>query len=288
MMAQPTLPQLAAIVSNLVDTVSTLQTEVSTLRTELQYLKNHQTGPQNAEPRPAPVSPFSGDPRLGRGFLAQCEVNFNLQPSRFGTDGARVGFVASALSSRALDWYTAIATRTPAVCHSYDLFRERFSAVFCLPDGGEDAAVRLTRLVQGNKSVADYAVDFQVLAAQCAITDDSMRGTFYAGLNSDIQEGLVNQYPRNFADLVQLAIRVDARRADLRGNHARAKPRFSSPPNWSRSEPMEIGLTNTPSVDKRRGQFKRHVCAYCGKTGHTAMKCFARERDEKEKNDEAH
>ena len=135
-MDEPTVSQLAQAVHSLASTLSEVQSEVAQLKSEIQQLKISCTQSPTLEPRTTPVSPFSGEPRLGRGFLAQCEITFSLQPSRFSSDAARIGFIASALSSRALEWYTAVATRAPTICQDYLLFRERFLTVFSLPEEG--------------------------------------------------------------------------------------------------------------------------------------------------------
>ena len=272
-MAQPTIAQLAKAVNELANSLAETRAEVTQLRSELQVLRNQAPNPINLEPRPAPITPFSGDPRQGKGFLAQCEVTFALQPSRFLSEASRVGFLASAFTSRALEWYTAVATRSPNICQSYNLFREQFLAVFSLPEDGEDAAIRLNRMVQGDRSVSDFAVDFRVLAAQCNVTDDSMRGTFYAGLNQDIKEGLVNQYPKSFAELVQLAIHVDIRHSDLASNRRRIRPTPPQFPLVSFQEPMELGATRVLSDEQRRERFEKGLCLYCGKGGHGRENC---------------
>ena len=272
-MDQSTLSQLAQAINDLSTAVTEIRTDVTSLRAEVQILKDQGLSHSSVEPRPAPITPFSGNPRQGRGFLAQCEVAFSLQPSRFVSDASRVGFIASALTSRALEWYTATATRSPSVCLSYNLFREQFLTVFSLPEGDEDAAIRLSRLNQGDRSVADYAVDFQVLAAQCNITDDSKRGTFYSGLNQCIREGLVNEYPRTFSELVQLAIRVDARYSDLSVSKPRSRPGSFLPTLSTPPESMELGGSRVLSEKERRERFEKGLCLYCGQAGHSRDSC---------------
>ena len=271
-MDQTKLNQVAHAVSELASQVSEIRSELAQLRSEVASIRTQPPIQSVAEPRPVPVSQFSGDPRLGKGFIAQCEVTFCLQPSRFCSDGSRVGFIVSAFSGRALDWYTAIASRTPAVCLSYDLFKKQFLSVFSVPEDGEDAAIRLHRVVQGTRSVTDYAVEFRVLAAQCNITDDSMRGTFYAGLNQNIKDGLINQYPKNFSDLVHLAIRVDSRLTEL-GTKTFRSTLPTPPSSCSPLEPMEVGRNRVLSDKERNERLERGLCTYCGNKGHWRRAC---------------
>ena len=272
-MDQTQLNQLAHAVSELAGEVREIRSDFAQLRSEVASIRSGSQSQSFAEPRPVPVSQFSGDPHLGKGFIAQCEVTFNLQPSRFGSDCSRVGFIVSALSGRALDWYTAVASRSPIVCLSYDLFKEQFLTVFSLPEAEEDAAIRLNKVVQGNRSVSDYSVEFRVLAAQCNVTDDSMRGTFFAGLNQEIKDGLINQYPTNFTDLVRLAIRVDSRLTEL-GSRARrhGSPSFSLPVRSS-PEPMEVGRSRVLSDQERKERLEKGLCLYCGVKGHWRHNC---------------
>lgn len=271
---EPTkIDQLAHAVSSLAHQFTDLRDEVAQLRAEVASLRSGSPSMPVSEPRPVPVSQYSGDPRSGRGFISQCEVTFKLQPSRFSSDSSRVGFVVSALAGRALEWYTAVAARSPNICLTYNLFKEHFLSVFSIPGEGEDAAIRLNKLTQGTRSVSDYAVDFRVLAAQCDITDDSMRGTFYAGLNQEIKDGLINQFPTKFSDLVHLAIRVDARRAELGTRSRRLTLTDVQPPTGSSPEPMEVGRGRFLSDKERKDRLDKGLCLYCGGRGHWRRVC---------------
>uniref|UniRef100_A0AAR2JHZ5 DUF4939 domain-containing protein n=1 Tax=Pygocentrus nattereri TaxID=42514 RepID=A0AAR2JHZ5_PYGNA len=64
------------------------------------------TSPADATPQTTfPVSKFSGDPDQCRGFLLQCSVFFDNSP--VATDQAKISFVVSRLTGKALDWATA-------------------------------------------------------------------------------------------------------------------------------------------------------------------------------------
>ena len=259
--------------------VAGLTVAVQNLRSEVDSIKTHLASPSvpvvaqtntNFEPRPAPIPPFHGDPRLGRGFLTQCEITFRLQPSRFQSDESRIGFVAGAFTSHALAWYTAIADKTPSLLHDYAQFRDAFLGIFSSPTEIEDAAVRIHKIKQGNRSVSEYAVEFKVIAAQCNITDDSMRGAFYAGLTDSIRQGLINQYPTSFDELVKLSLRVDARHRQLRESSSDTQGEALEVSTGEES--MELGCAERLSLRRRGGQ-RRGWCNFCGQSGHFAARC---------------
>ena len=264
--------EVARSVVGLTAAVQKLQVEVESIKTHLANPPVSVVAHANStiEPRPAPIPPFHGDPRLGRGFLAQCEITFRLQSSRFQSDESRIGFVAGAFTSQALTWYTAIADKTPSLLHDYEQFRVAFLRIFSSPSEIEDAAVRIHKIKQGNRSVSEYAVEFRVIAAQCDITDDSMRGAFYAGLNDSIKQGLINQYPTSFDELVNLSLRVDARHRQLKGSSSDTQGKTLEVSNGEES--MELGRAERVSLRRRGGQ-RRGWCNFCGQTGHFAARC---------------
>lgn len=56
------------------------------------------------EPCLPPPQCFSGDPSACDGFLTQCSLTFELQPSSFPSDRAKIAYVITLLSGKALSW----------------------------------------------------------------------------------------------------------------------------------------------------------------------------------------
>ena len=84
------------------------QLEIETLqRTSLQPRATPSTSPAPIEvikePAVSKPEPFTGTEDLSI-FLQQCELSFDLQPSRFPTDFYRVGFILSYLRGPAACW----------------------------------------------------------------------------------------------------------------------------------------------------------------------------------------
>ncbi|CAG5898103.1 unnamed protein product [Menidia menidia] len=82
------------------------------------------------EPRLAPPGSFGGDPEQCRAFLTQCEINFEVQPSCFPTDRARVAYVISLLEGKARLWGASEWQNDTAVCYSYPDFAQELTRVF--------------------------------------------------------------------------------------------------------------------------------------------------------------
>ena len=63
---------------------------------------------------------------LCRGFLAQFEIHFKHQSSRYRTDGSRVAMIMASLSGRALNWADAAVRRNPHLADNLSEFLEEF------------------------------------------------------------------------------------------------------------------------------------------------------------------
>uniref|UniRef100_A0A3B5QV56 DUF4939 domain-containing protein n=1 Tax=Xiphophorus maculatus TaxID=8083 RepID=A0A3B5QV56_XIPMA len=60
--------------------------------------------PGFSETRPPNPEKYSGEINRCGGFLLQCSLAFNNSPRSFAHDGAKISYIISHLSGRALDW----------------------------------------------------------------------------------------------------------------------------------------------------------------------------------------
>ena len=259
------------------------------------------------EPSLAPPNAYAGVFDLCRGFLAQCELHFRHQSSRYRTDGSRVAMIMASLSGRALNWADAAVRQNPRLADNLSEFLEEFRRVFDHPTEGSDAAGRLHSIQQGNRSVADYTLESRTLAADSGWDDIALRSAYRRGLSEDLKDLLVRDRPTSLNELATLAHRLDDRlrerrreRAQLREGPSRKNPIrhgenqtvrntvttnpvcFPSGTEVSRSmegeEPMQLGRTRlTPDVRERRYLERR--CFYCGGGGHVLCTCLTRPKD---------
>uniref|UniRef100_A0A8C1LU19 DUF4939 domain-containing protein n=1 Tax=Cyprinus carpio TaxID=7962 RepID=A0A8C1LU19_CYPCA len=63
-------------------------------------------------------------------FLLQCSLYFELQPRQFVNDQAKIAFIMSLLSGRALQWAKALWNSRSPLVRSYEAFVDHFREVF--------------------------------------------------------------------------------------------------------------------------------------------------------------
>uniref|UniRef100_A0A672NEZ3 DUF4939 domain-containing protein n=1 Tax=Sinocyclocheilus grahami TaxID=75366 RepID=A0A672NEZ3_SINGR len=73
---------------------------------------------------------FSGEAALCSGFLLQCSLYLEMQPHLFVTKRAKVSFIISLLSGRALHWAESLWKAQSPRIHSLDDFVKHFREVF--------------------------------------------------------------------------------------------------------------------------------------------------------------
>ena len=144
--------------------------------------------------------------------------------------------------------------------------------------------------------MAEYSVDFQVLAAQSGWGDKALQGVFFFhGLADYVKDELAARDSASSLDeLVSLAIRwynrLHERRREKAGHpHApifQARPSLpvpverassSSPaprptPSWTSEEPMQLGRSRL-TLAERQCRIRAGLCIYCGLSGHSLVAC---------------
>uniref|UniRef100_A0A674P5X9 Gypsy retrotransposon integrase-like protein 1 n=1 Tax=Takifugu rubripes TaxID=31033 RepID=A0A674P5X9_TAKRU len=199
-----------------------------------------------AEPNLASPRVFGGDFDLGKGFLHQCELLFRHQPSRFVSDEAKVGFITSLLADKALSWAIAAVDLDPRLSSDYSAFRREFKAVFEHPTYGEDAASRLLALQQGSRSVAEYTLEFRILAAESRWGETALRSAYRRGLSEAIKDLIVRDRPSSLNELITLSLQMDERLRERRQERAQ---RAALPPRLLTS-PCNPQLTPPPEPER--------------------------------------
>ena len=255
------------------------------------------------EPRIPSPKVYEGDLSLCCGFITQCELIFQHNPSRYHSDNAKIAFIVSLLSGRALEWAVASLNYDALISSSYSHFVSEFRLVFDHPPDGSDSAARLHSICQGARSVAEFAVEFRILAAKSFWGDEALRSAFRRGLNDQIKDLILRDQPASLAELIALALKVDNRlrerriEKNTRNSPVTHKPSRSSLPRNTTTatfpitipsspvsgpsdiEPMQVGRSRlTQAMREHRMQNK--LCLYCGKTGHFIQNCDVKPKDQ--------
>ncbi len=148
---------------------------------QLQSANEHLTHYIRSLPSPTPQTlrlampeKFDGSAVQCRGFICQVEIFFANQEERFYSDVKKCAFLMSMLSGKAIDWAAAVWETERLFRTSYKYFVQQLRDVFEYPAGGKDISTQLLHMSQGNRTAADYAIEFRTLAAQSGWNDISL------------------------------------------------------------------------------------------------------------------
>lgn len=235
------------------------------------------------EPRLPPPTAYDGEPHLCRSFLSKCSLYITLQPSLFPTEQSKVAFAITLLSGRAALWGTTAWEQKLPCCSTFELFSKELRKVFDRAASGREAARVLAELRQGNRSVADYSIEFRTLAAECGWNAEAQWDMFLHGLSDCLQDEIYTlDLPKTLDELVELAIRVDTRlcRRVSRTQQERHLAPVHRPPVVAMAveasegdpEPMQVGRSRL-SVQEKRRRRNEGLCLYCGGAGHRVNSC---------------
>ena len=234
---------------------------------------------------------FDGDLSHCRGFVEQCEMMFRHQSYRYMSAESKVAKIVSLLSGRALEWAVASLKKTPSYYSDYSAFLSEFRLVFDHPAVTADSESRLLRISQASRSVAEYAVEFRILAAGCDWNDNALMSAFRAGLNETVRDKIFREKTPSLASLITSALEVDDYLRSKRPERSKPAPipskalekirpsAFNKPvlalPTAETSEPMQIGRSRL-TTGERSHRMSAGLCLYCGESGHFIRECKTR------------
>lgn len=231
--------------------------------------------PTHVNPRLAYPEKFDGDSTKCKGFLLQCSLFVEQQPTLYTTDAGRIAFVCSLLTGRALEWITAVWHEDGTAFTTFTDFLIRFREVFDHPREGKGAGERLLELSQGGLTAAEYALNFRTLAAQTSWVSDTLKVLFRKGLNHELQTELAcRDEGRTLSDLISLTITIDNLQPSRRVSAQRLFPAAVTRPAET-TEPMQINSYHLTDEERHRRRVNR-LCLYCGASGHLRITCHSR------------
>jgi len=163
-------------------------------------------------------------------------------------------------------------------------------------------AERKLEALRQTSSVAAYAATFQQYTPRIGWNNEALLAQFRLGLKPDIKDLLINQptLPTNLSEYINLCIKLDQRVIERRwekGSRAShpgantARKRHETPRRNPNEMDWEFSATKgsprkrtahstqgslTPAQRKER--IDKNLCLYCGKPGHKARECRAKEQ----------
>ena len=165
-----------------------------------------------------------------------------------------MAYTINHLTGRVHFWGTAEWQRGTHACHSFESFRNKLRRVFGTGPLGAEAGRELLDLVQGSRSVTDYAIDFRTKAPMCDWNPAALRDVFMQGLAGYLKDELVAyELPFTLEGLIELATRLDlrsqARRRERRSEfQSRAVRPHGSPHSKSPVTPAFSSFASTAPV----------------------------------------
>lgn len=219
------------------------------------------------EPRVGTPERYDGDPETCNPFLTNCSLLFSLQPRTFASEQAKVAFTINHLTGRARLWGTAEWESQSPACSSFQLFAEELRKVFGLVAARSETARGLMGMRQGDRTVADYSIDFRTKARQSRWNSEALVDAFLHGLADYIKDGLVSHpVPPTLDGVIGLAIQIDlrfqARRRERRQGPSQRQPIFQTRGGASHScesppaepEPMQLGRASLTPEERDAGR----------------------------------
>uniref|UniRef100_A0A3B3Y7H1 CCHC-type domain-containing protein n=1 Tax=Poecilia mexicana TaxID=48701 RepID=A0A3B3Y7H1_9TELE len=209
---------------------------------------------------------FSGEAGGSGGFLLQCSLVFHRSTHSFPNDDAKISFVLGLLTGKALRWAEARFTDPTKFDCSFLEFVEEFKLVFGDTTDQTSISRRLWSLKQGQRTVAEFSIEFRTLAAASDWNGCALKSAFFHALNDSIKD----EERRS-----QRHERLPVRFPGLAMQRAPQPAQSGNLTPDSEPEPMQIVRTRlTPEERQRRRELNQ--CMYCGKPGHYIASCPVR------------
>ncbi|KAL0162264.1 hypothetical protein M9458_041660 [Cirrhinus mrigala] len=227
----------------------------------------------NPTPPPPPASgcpmpaTFLGEAAKCSGFLLQVNLYIQMQSQQFLSENAKVAFLISLLTGKALQWAKAIRNSDNPNINSYEQFTSHFSEFFSTATGTLTTSDQLFRLQEGTSSVNEYTLHFRTLAPASSWNEGALLGAYRQGLDPEICAAMaLYDDSIELESFRQLTTRVFQRLAAC-------QPPVTAPQSASVAasfpvpEPMQVDTTRLSRTERNR-RITLGLCLYCGQQGH--------------------
>jgi len=261
---------------------------------------------------------FYGDRKKLRQFLNQVDLNLLFYASSFQTEEQKTVYASTYLRGDAADWFEPYLrdfmspgtngwkAETTQIFTLYSNFKVIIGKIYGDVDEKREAELKIRALRQ-NSSVSHYASQFQQLKSRITWNDSALTAAFYAGLKEEIKDELSRVgKPNSLAAMITQSQTIDGRiyerRLEKAGKDNSAfrtnnKPNTSKPKQYPKNYygpmPMDLDQAQRKKSYPNKGKFqkrgkltqkerddriKNKLCLYCGKPGHVAKECRAKQQ----------
>lgn len=211
-----------------------------------------------------PVFAGKTSPILIEGLFTKLEAYFKTFDKL--TESEKLMISSSKLSNTAEIWWREQLRTKSRATESYNNFKEELRACFILPEQQTRVYYKLESLVQGTKSISEYAASFQILCDQLIdLKESNAIRYFLKGLNPSISK-LVRTNSNNTTSLKNVLQAALSQEENL----YLSQPRVGAKEN---SQTQANLATATRGKPKTKVNWKEHKCALCKQVGHSERYC---------------
>ena len=262
--------------------------------------------PISKEPKIKDPDTFDGNTKSLNGFLTECELVFELQPSRFGDDRTKINYMISLLRGTPLEAIRPYITSTikPSFLLNFDEFILRLKLNYGDPDETGTAQRKLKSLRQTTSASAYFAEFQQYIAVLQWADGDMIVDRAIDGLKPNLKDEIARTGSNfvNLGDLMRFIIPLDNRLFEREQERKRETKDVVKPSTTGTSSIAPVThyaqAAKTPTVAstnlaqtrpnapkferKLRGpltpeekQYRRDngLCLYCGGKDHIVENC---------------
>lgn len=217
---------------------------------------------------------FNGDPEQLPFFLAQVAGHMRARGNYFPDEAEKVRCVAGRLEGQAAQWLVQLYDCGARELRSLSAFMTALRARFEDPFRVDRAKAKFAAIQQGNRSVAEYVLEFRSVAAQIPDYPEAMKSRqFQDGLRTDLLEWiLMKANPEGLQEWIRWAGEAETTKERIR----LAKQRAAFQQGKGTGTPSRdgsAGKAKTSAETEKQRRMRLGLCLACGKKGHLIASC---------------